>query len=77
MPRKCCIWAFLILKFFLEKVIKILDNIDEFCESIERENLKNIISGNDNSEVEDITEQIKKTKTNKNDASSNECSKKK
>ena len=64
-------------EIFLEKVTKILDNIDECCESIERENLKNIISGNDNSEVEDITEQIKKTKTYKNDDSSNECSKKK
>ena len=62
-------------EIFLEKVTKILDKIDEFCESIERENLKNIFSGNDNSEIKEITEQIKKTKTHKNDDSS-ECSKK-
>ena len=52
---------------FFEKVKKVLDKTDKFCESIERENLENINAGNDNSEIEEIVEQIKKIKTHKYD----------
>ena len=67
-----------ILEFdnFFAKVQKLLDKTDEFCESIEKENLGNINSGKDNTEIEEIVEKIKKIKTSKDDKS-NDCSKKK
>ena len=39
---------------FFQKVQKVLDNVDEFCESIGKGNLENISSGKDNSEIEEI-----------------------
>ena len=57
---------------FFQKVQKVLDNVDEFCESIGKGNLENISSGKGNSEIEEI---IKKIKTTKNDKS-DDCSKK-
>ena len=62
--------------FFMDKVACVLDKVDEFCKSIEREHLENILAGNDNSEIETVLEKIKKTKTYKKDAN-DECSKKK
>ena len=59
---------------FFEKVKKVLDSVDEFYKSLEKENLENINSGNDNSEIE-IVAQIEKIKTHKNDKSNN-CTKK-
>ena len=61
---------------FMDKVACVLDKVDEFCKSIEREHLENILAGNDNSEIETVLEKIKKTKTYKKDAN-DECSKKK
>ena len=61
---------------FFGKVAKILDKTDEFCEGIKREHLENIVGRNDNAEIEEIIEKIKKTKTYKND-DSDDCSKKK
>ena len=58
---------------FFGKVAKILDKTDEFCESIKREHLENIVGGNDNTEIKEIIEKIKKTKTYKND-NSDDCS---
>ena len=60
---------------FFRKVQKVLDNVDEFRESIEKENLENINSGKDNSEIEEIVKKIKKIKTTKNDKR-DDCSKK-
>ena len=60
--------------FFFERVKKVLDNVDEFCESLEKENLKNI-SGNDNSEIEEIIAKIEKIKSRKNNQS-DDCTKK-
>lgn len=58
----CTRWEFQILTFF-EKVKKVLDKTDEFCESIEKENLENINMGNDNTETDRIVEKIKNFKT--------------
>ena len=41
--------------------------MDEFCSSLESENLKNINSGEDNGDVEQIIEQIQNTRTCKGD----------
>ena len=67
-----------ILEFeiFLDKVACVLDKVDEFCESIEREHLETIVSGKDCPEIDTIIEKIKKNKTYKNDAD-DECTKKK
>ena len=54
---------------FFDKVTKVLDKTDEFCESIEREHLENINAGNDNTEIKEIINQIKKIKTHRNDDS--------
>ena len=53
-----------------------MDSLDEFCSSIESENLKNINSGEDNGEIEQIVEQIQNTCTYKGDTTK-ECTKKK
>ena len=58
------------------KVKKVMDSVDEFCSSIESENLKNINSGEDNGEIEQIVEQIQNTCTYKGDTTK-ECTKKK
>ena len=55
-------------EIFMDKVANILDKVDEFCESIEREHLGNIIAGKDWDEINAIVDKIKKTKTYKNDA---------
>ena len=44
-----------------------MDSLDEFCSSIESENLKNINSGEDNGEIEQILQQIQNTCTYKGD----------
>ena len=61
---------------FMDKVACVLDKVDEFCKSIEREHLENTLAGNDNSKIETVLEKIKKTKTYKKDAN-DESSKKK
>ena len=53
-----------------------MDSLDEFCSSIESENLKNINSGEDNGEIEQIVQQIQNTCTYKGDTTE-ECTKKK
>ena len=58
------------------KVKKVMDSVDEFCSSIESENLKNINSGEDNGDIEQIVEQIQNTCTYKGDTTK-ECTKKK
>ena len=52
---------------FFAKVKKVMDCMDEFCSSLESENLKNINSGEDNGYVEQIIEQIQNTRTCKGD----------
>ena len=52
-----------------------MDSLDEFCSSIESENLKNINSGEDNGEIEQIVQQIQNTCTYKSDTTK-ECTKK-
>ena len=64
---------------FFNKVTKILDNVDEFCESVEREHwnsFSTISRKNDNAEIENLIGQIRKAKIHKNDASI-ACTKKK
>ena len=61
---------------FFEKVKKVLDKTDQFCESIEQENLDNINNNRDNTEIEELVKEIKKVKTVKNDTS-DDCTKKK
>ena len=63
-------------EIFMKKVARVLDRVDEFCESIEREHLEKLIGGQDCTEIETLVEKIKKTKTYKNDAN-DECTKKK
>ena len=55
-------------EIFLHKVTCVLDKVDEFCESIEREHLESIIGGKDLTGIEIIIEKIKKTKTGKKDS---------
>ena len=49
-----------------------MDSLDEFCSSIESENLKNINSGEDNGEIEQIVQHIQNTCTYKGDTTK-EC----
>ena len=51
---------------YFEKVKKVLDNVDEFCASIETENRLSIARGETNNEIKEIVEKIKKTNTGKN-----------
>ena len=39
---------------FFDKVKKVSDNLDDFCKSLEKENLDNINNGKDNKEIEEI-----------------------
>ena len=52
---------------FFGKVKKVLDKTDEFCKSIEQENLENINSVKDNTEIEEIVKKIKASKNHKSD----------
>ena len=61
---------------FFTKVKKVMDSLGEFCSSIQSENLKNINSGEDNGEIEQIAQQIQNTCTYKGDTTK-ECTKKK
>ena len=49
-----------ILEFdvYFDKVKKVLDKLDEFCESLEQENLNNINNGEDNTKIEEIVKEI-------------------
>ena len=52
---------------FFTKVKKVMDCLDEFCSNIESQNLKNINSGEDIGEIEQIVQQIQNTCTYKGD----------
>ena len=58
------------------KVKKVLDKVDEFCASIEQENLENLNLGEDNSKIKEIVKKIKQVKTYPGDKSE-DCTKKK
>ena len=45
---------------YFEKVKKVLDDVDEFCASIEIENRLSIVRGKTNDEIKEIVEKIKK-----------------
>ena len=47
---------------YFEKVKKVLDNVDEFCASLETENRLSIVRGETNKEIKDIVEKIKKNR---------------
>ena len=51
-----------ILEFdvYFDKVKKVVDKLDEFCESLEQENLNNINNGEGNTKIEEIVKEIKK-----------------
>ena len=53
-----------------------MDKVDEFCASIEQENLENLNSGEDNSKIKEIVKKIKQLKTYPGDKSE-DCTKKK
>lgn len=46
-----------------EKVTKVLDNVDEFCASLETENRLSIVRGEISNEINSIVEKIKKKLT--------------
>ena len=48
-------------EYFEQKLNKILDQLDSFCESVEAENRS------DNSDIDEIVEKIEKIKTSKED----------
>lgn len=50
---------------YFDKVKKILDNLDEFCASIETENKLSIAKGETNEEIKDIAEKIQKIDSGK------------
>ena len=52
---------------YFDKVKKILDNLDEFCASIETENKLSIAKGETNEEIKDIVEKIKNIDAGKKD----------
>ena len=52
---------------YFDKVKKILDNLDEFCASIETENKLRIAKGETNEEIKDIVEKIKNIGAGKKD----------
>ena len=51
---------------YFEKIKKVLNNVDEFCLSIEIENRLSIARGETNNEIKEIVEKIKETNTGKN-----------
>ena len=51
---------------FFEKVKKVLDNVDEFCASLETENRLSIAAGEINNEIKEIVKMIKKNNSGKN-----------
>ena len=61
---------------FFSKVKKVMDNIGEFCSSLEEEQLKNLNSGEDDDELKKIAKQIENTRTHKG-CTTKECTKKK
>ena len=46
---------------YFEKIKKVLNNVDEFCLSIEIENRLSIARGETNNEIKEIVEKIKET----------------
>ena len=50
---------------FFDKVCKIIDQVEQFCDSVEAEHLKSIISGKDTTEIEKLIEQISNSKIHK------------
>ena len=66
----------MILRVFFTKFKKVKDSLDQFCPSVESENLKNINSGRDNGEIEQIVQEIQNTCTYEGDTTE-ECTKKK
>ena len=50
-------------EIYCEKLNKILDELDSFCDSIESENLSASRSGKQDPEIENIIDRIKKIKT--------------
>ena len=54
-------------EIYCEKLNKILDELDSFCDSIESENLSTSRSGEQDPEIENIINRIKKIKTSRED----------
>ena len=62
---------------YFNKIKKILDNVNDFCMSIENENRISIIEEKPNPELDEIIKKIKQIKTSKNDKNDKEATKKK